>query len=175
MKKYIIAILFLSIYNVYGQNDTTATLLVVAGGSANFHFNSFTKTQGGIRYDDWTRLKPRFIVTVAGVIDPAAEVPWSLSVRANSLNIQGDGANSLDLGTVWVRATIGGTPGTWVPLSNLDTEIATGNYDYDDVNEDIFISYACGTTLIPVTTPVLGEETDYYFVDLTFTLQSTNL
>lgn len=169
MKKYLVIVFFLSIYNVYGQNDTTATLLIVAGGGTDFSFNSYKKLQDGFAFNNWTRLKPRFIVTVASVVNPTATVPWSLSVRANAADIQGDGGNSLALGTVRVMVPAPLGDGNWKPLTDSDTEIATGTYD-PAAGEIIEISYDCG-----VATTVMGEQTDYYFVDLVFTLQSTNL
>ncbi len=166
MKKFIIILLFLSIYSAYGQTDTVARVDILTGGSVTFHFNSYAKISNGIEYTNWTNLKAYFVATNAGV--PTA-AQWRLTVRSNTANIVGDGGNILDTRTVQVSANSAGqgTDQGWVSLTNADVLLV--NNGTNPINTaTIVISYRCG---MDVAFPILGESSDYYFVDLVFTLE----
>ncbi len=168
--KHVCVLIYLSlcINFVYAQNDTTATITILAGGSVNFHFNSYKKINDGITVpysNGWTRLRTQYKVTD----DMGNTIPtnWTLSVRSATNQIVNDGTGTgLDLATVRIRAegTDVNTTG-WTQISSTDQVIADGSVSNATV---ITISYECGVS--PQCTSVQGENPGFYFADLIFTL-----
>lgn len=149
------------------QADTVARLTTISSGRIDFYFDSEDRINNGFEITDFTRFRVYFVATDNTGTPTAAQ--WRLMVRSNTAQIDGDAGNSLDLRTVQIRANSGGVGAEqgWVSLANADVLlIDTGPNPANTV--DVTISYRCG--MDPVY-PIAGAATDYYYVDLIFTLE----
>ena len=153
---------------VTGQN-ITKRVRVVSGGSISFAFNTIKDYTIGKTYNNWSRLNIYFIDTT-NVGGDGASTGWELLVRANQSSIDSDnGALNLPLSTIEINPSTvipGATP-TTITLTDVDQTIITGIDPVATfVEGEIVISFDCGTT-----TPLLGEEPEFYSVDLVFTIK----
>ncbi len=153
--------------NIYAQN-ITKRVRVVSGGSVSFIFKSLVEYSSGKTLSYWSRLNIQFQDTTDAGGD-GTSTGWKLMVRANSSAIQSDGAAAdIPLSFIHIRPTtlIPGTTVTNIVLTDANqTIVQGGDPGALTVTGEIVITYDCGTT-----TPLLGREPDYYFVDLIFTL-----
>ncbi len=182
MKKYIIFLFFLTVNNLYGQADTIIRLDVVAGGSANFNFNSYTKIISGIEYTNWTSFRVYFKVHDGTGTGTPASTPartWELLVHSLGPDpMIGDDGNPMNLNTIEIAVENAGSGtatfgvGTYVPITSTSQITAhqlinSGTNPAVPASETIVISYYVGGT-----NSVLGVIKDYYFTDLVFTLNT---
>lgn len=170
MKKGILLIiLYLFISDIKGQADTVARINLISGSSVYFAFNSLEKMDPltGIVYNNWTTFSVSFNATNDLGNDTGAL--WRLRVRSNTSNIIGSGSNTLDTRTVEVSANSAGqgSDAGWIPLVDSDVTIVDAGTNLI-TDEPIVISYRCGRN---ATYPILGENGDYYVVDLVFTFE----
>lgn len=147
----------------------------MSGGTISFYFNSLGKYRSGLTLTDWTRLNVYFNDTIAGGAANPAGHGWRLLVRADDNGIIADGGSpSLSLSSIILTTSIGFTvPVAPAPvtLSASDQVLVQDDTPIKDVNEEIVISYAIGTTNNPPNSPYLGKPADYYTVNLVFTLE----
>ena len=162
--KYLgLVLFFLLLLNFRAFSQVTSRLTVVSGNSVYFTFNSFTKFTTGIEYTDWTLFDVYF--------DDPGDVSnrWRLTVNTSATQIDGDGGNTLPLSSIYILGiSASATSNGWM---SLDTNPLLGTLLTDGLQGaamNASVSYRCG--MAPATS-VLGEATDFYFVDLIFTLE----
>lgn len=170
-RKRFIAILvffFLQIFYLNGQN-ISLNLRVVSGGNISYIFNSLTKYQTGITYEDWTRLQIFFNDTTNAGDPSPSTTGWELKVRAIQNGIMSDGGNlNLDTELIKIRPRItAGGNSTNVNLTNINLTNGFQTIVEGDGNqiilEEVFISYDCGVDPSP---KILNNPPDFYYVDL---------
>jgi len=185
MKKiYIFPILiYLLVYSasLFSQHNETARITIRGGHSINFIFNSFEKYENGIYYEDWTQIEIYYIDTNDDG-DLNADTRWKLLAKAEDANMQGV-SNTLSLDYLYIAAEcldcnpVNDTEGTF-RLTNADQTLID---DGEMTDKNVEISYYCGMkdntsfTILPDNTAapyntLLGEEADYYTVNLFLTL-----
>jgi hypothetical protein len=162
MKKIPVVVLYVFFSGViFGQ----ARLNISSGGSVNFFFNSYQKYVTGITYNDFTQLTVEYNDTTAANIFPH----WRIDVKSLNPNIVGDAGNTLDLDVIELSATGAGTSAGIQPLGISDVSLITGAVETGIGTSTVSVSYYCG-----VTKSLIGEEADYYVVDILFTLIGEN-
>ncbi len=144
-------------FSMYSQ----ARLNISSGSSVNFFFNSYQKYVDGVTYNDFTVLNVYYKDTTVANTFPN----WRLDVKALTNDINGDAGNTLDLNTIELLATGAGTSTGIQFLSSSDVSLLTGAIETDPGTASVSISYYCG-----VTNSLLGKNSDYYVVDILFTL-----
>ncbi|MBE9469123.1 MAG: hypothetical protein IMY72_12495 [Bacteroidetes bacterium] len=168
-----ILFILISISNISICQNQTIRLSVRTGGNVDFIFNSYKKFDQGIVYTDYTKLAVYYIDTNnAG--NHTALTHWKLDFKANSANIEGSSSN-LDLRTLELTATDGGgtLPATYLGkkgLSAVDVTLVNAGPEGDYNDNLINITYDCGTN---ATYKVLNKKSDYFIVDIIFTVIST--
>lgn len=162
MKKLLVVLFVFYNISLYSQ----ARLNISSGSSVNFYFNSYQKYTNGITYTDFTKLNIEYIDTTSANTYPH----WRLDCKALTSNINGDAGNTLNLNYLELNASGAGSPtgiqflnSSDVTLLNQAVETAPGS------PVTVFISYYCG-----VTNSLLGKNSDYYVVDILFTLMGEN-
>lgn len=163
----ILAFFFLQTFCLSGQN-ISLRLRVVSGGNVSYIFNSLTKYQAGITYEDWTRLQINFNDTTnAGTPGPSAG--WELKVRAIQNSIMSDGGNpNLETESIEIRPKVAaGGNSTHVIITNINLTngfqtIVEGDGN-QNIQEEVFISYDCGVNPLY---KMLNNPPDLYYVDL---------
>lgn len=169
MKRFLIliSIIFFLVYTGSSQN-TTSRLRIESGASIYFNFNSLQKYENGLEYSNWTKATVYFIDTTALGVPTALQ--WRLDVKAMSAAINGDAGNFLPLNTIEMEAT--GIDATYlgpIALSNADSPLVSNGLQTDPGITDVYISYYCGQSKT-VANSLMGKKSDYYFVDIVFTL-----
>lgn len=146
---------FISI-EVVAQNG----FYVNRGTSVSFHFNSITKIQNGITYNNFAQ----FYAYNDGTHVNGPN--WRLTVRGNATF-----ANGLPLEVVEIRADIAPADGTsagWIYLDNglAAVDLITNGNGIPATPMTIDISYRVGDLTNP--NQMTGYPSDYYTVDLIF-------
>lgn len=162
MKKLLIVLFVFWNLSLLGQ----ARLNISSGSSVPFYFNSYQKYATGISYTDYTKLSIEYQDTTVANTYPH----WRLDCKALTPTINGDAGNTLNLNYIELQATGAGTStniqflnSSDVTLLNQAAETAPGS------PATVFVSYYCG-----VTNSLLGKNSDYYVVDILFTLMGEN-
>ncbi len=147
----------------FGQNTTSRLTLGNEGETIFFNFNSFEKYRTGISMSTFASVY--FIDTTD--LGTTTALQWDLMVRANSNFIEGDYGNTLPLSTI--RIVANGLPQCQtITLSNADQPVV------NSANQDPLNGYKNTLTFtydIGRVVPLLGEDPDYYYVDIIYTLQ----
>ncbi len=154
---------------------STALIMIESGGSVRFSINSLNKYNDGMALEDWTRLAIAFEDT----LDVAAT--WKLQFKANTDMIYGDYGQELPLDYLVLEARDGGGEtllgdggnGFILPAQTLDDMEKTlienapqGTFQ----DNKLYISFR----LAQGTDKLLGQPSDYYFVDIEFILTPSN-
>ncbi len=158
--------------NVVTAQNTHSQIIVETGGNVQFNINSLRKYNDGQELNFWTRLAISFIDTTD--LGVATTATWKLQIKANTSVMAGDYGNDLDLDFLVINVDnaggnndLGGfiIPGETTLTSDFQTLIeAAPQGDFTD--NIIFISYKLGTG----ADALLGNPSDYYFVDIIFEL-----
>lgn len=132
-------------------------------------FNGVRDFENGVVLEDWTILNVQFNDTVSGGVASPTGDGWELYVRSEDNEIWSEsGSSSLPLSTIELRVYYDGSDHGPFPLTNSNIiPIAFGS-DQVSVNEDIIISYDCGTK---AGNRIEGFSEQYFIVNLIFTLQ----
>jgi hypothetical protein len=158
--------------NVVSAQNTHSRILVENGGNVQFNINSLTKYTEGQELNYWTRLAISFTDTTD--LGVATTATWKLQIKANTSIMTGDYGNDLDLDFLVVNVDDAGgsnelgsfiIPGETTLTSDFQTLIE-GAPQGDFSDNIIFISYKLGTG----ADALLGNPSDYYFVDIIFEL-----
>ncbi len=172
MKKYYICTLViisnLFINNLlYAQNNEPDTMMirVESGGSVDFRFNSMTKYEEGLDYQNWSRLAIYFID------EENINRNWNLEFKASTIHIIGDSGKQLELDYISLVAEDGGGAADLSAWIEPEKELESGyqalvvNAPQGSFNDNkIFITYRCGKG----AKILLGEPPGYYVVDIEF-------
>ncbi len=157
------------------SQPTTARIMVESGGSVRFSINSLTKYNEGMALEDWTRLA----ISFADTLDTSAT--WKLQFKANTSVIYGDYGRELPLDYLVLEARDGGgntilgdsDNGFILPPQTLNTikktlieDAPQGSFQ----DNKLYISYRLGKG----AEKLMGQPSDYYFVDIEFILTSNN-
>lgn len=173
-KKYLLLILLSIIFlniDVYCQwtpgpaNPDTLTLAVISGGQVQWKFKSITemKAGAGITYSDWTNFNLFF--NDKGTDDNLDLVCYAKDV------LYGEKGGTLNPNIIEVRATCPGCAGVttfgWQNLATSPGITLIEDIDGSDggTNYDIHIDFRCGFA------GLIGETSDYYYVDIIFELE----
>ncbi len=168
---------FIAFFSI-AQRNITSRLQIEAGSSVYFYFNSFNKINNGISYNDWTKLSVYYIDVDGG--GASNNTRWALDVKANDSDIRGEAGNTLDLRTIQIEADyISGSndgtttylnDGVGVELSDTDENLVDKGLETGAVDgpTKVSISYHCGKN---AGYELIGEEPDFYFIDIIFTLR----
>ncbi|NOZ35068.1 MAG: hypothetical protein GXO80_07205 [Chlorobi bacterium] len=157
MKKLLTIAFIFSGFFLFGQ----ARLNISSGSSVNFFFNSYQKYLTGITYNDFTK----FIIYYKDTTTANSYPNWRIDVKALTPTINGDIGNTLNLNTLEIQASGAGTSTGFQALSSTDVSLLTGANETAPGTVTVSVSYRCG-----VTNSLLGKNSDYYVVDLLFTL-----
>lgn len=172
----LIMLVFISIGGVWSQEWNSARMSILYGSSIPFNFTSLDKIKKGIEMPNGTRLGISMKDSVGHIL-----IGFVLNCRTfnNQTVLKGD-AYSLPLNRISIKAEnlIGLESGTsygfkdltsdWVPLftyTNLTWK------DLNWVNNQLSISFRCGMhTETGENASLMGEESDYYNVEIEFEL-----
>ena len=140
-----------------------ARLNISSGSSVYFHFNSYQKYVDGVTYSNFTNLSVYYNDTTVANTFPN----WRIDVKALTPLITGDAGNTLDLNILELSATTsaGGVSYGTLALTNSDVTLLDGVPGTDPGTASVLVSYYCG-----VTNSLLQKNSDYYVVDILFTL-----
>mgnify|MGYP006279503799 CR=1 FL=1 len=161
---FIISFFFL-LTSLHAQNPSYH-LFVESGGLIDFKIYSLSRYEGGITYENWTRLKIVYRDTTPGTqVDK-----WNLSFKANTPKFYGS-MNEFPLNYISIEASdhnssIGGSA-----IINTNKEaLSEGSYidlvnDGDEGTYWLDITYHLDSSLV-------GRSTDYYTSELLFQLDT---
>lgn len=164
-KFFLILFLIFSVLTLKSQNTTSRLTLVGEGETHFFNFNSFEKYRNGMSLS--TIATVYFLDTTNVGVQTA--LLWELDVKATTGNIVGDYGNNLPLNTIEIEVTGDDVLATYngpLALTNIDNvHLVQNGTQTPGAFTTLTLTYHVGTT-----TPLLGKEPDYYFVDIMYTL-----
>jgi len=175
----IVALVFVSVGKSVSQEWNSARLSVLYGSSIPFNFNSLEKIKNGIEISTGTRFGISMSDSVGHIL-----IGFVLNCRAfnNQPILKGD-SYSLPLNRISIKAEnlIGLESGTsygykdltsdWIPLFSYTNLTWT---DLSWLNNQLNISFQCGKlTESGENASLMGEEPDYYNVEVEFELVPT--
>jgi len=154
---------------------STARIMVESGGSVQFNINSLIKYNNGMALEDWTRMAIAFEDT----LDATAR--WKLQFKANTSMIFGDYGQELPLDYLLVEArdgggnTILGDAGNGLILGPQSLDVTEKTLIEDAPqgtfqDNKLYISFRLGQG----ADKLLGQPSDYYFIDIEFILTPNN-
>jgi hypothetical protein len=172
-KKFLLVFCLIVFFSGCLYSQSGQYLRLRSGGNVPFTINSFNRYKSGTELNDWTRFK----VLIDETIPPG---DWRLEVSASDPDIIGDYTNKLDLDYLRIKVEVfneipEGTINIDYPEYPGFTELiygpkilltGTGNVEFD-----LYISYSLGTDLDKT---LLGQNPDYYFVNIYFDLKENN-
>lgn len=142
---------------------------VFAGGQfVQFPINSFQKYNNGMELNDWTRVR-------VSIQNLPPGTTWRYKIYTFKTEIIGEmPPNTLDLDYLKIQVVLVNSSGFAsinVDTAPIDLSITQHSFVTGEGNGEfeLLISYKLG---IDPLKPLLGENPDYYFVDLEFHLES---
>jgi len=170
--RYTVIVFFVfcgSTTDLHGQ--ITMGVVVVSGGSVQFHFNSYQQIKDGISYPNFSKLK---IYSVN--LNPACK-GWTLYCKSNSLILSDDGVSTLPLDYVKVTPNLESSDfpgGTVIYPGFVLSDIGDGNVIaesttvglYDAKKAMIVLDIAFATS--PGFVGLIDVKSGYYYLDLEF-------
>lgn len=175
----ILLLTFISTVGVVSQEWNSARISLLYGSSIPFNFNTLDKIKNGIEVTTGTRFGISMADSTGHVL-----TGFVLNCRAfnNQATIKGD-SYSLPLNRIRIKAenVIGLETGTsagykdltsdWIPLFTYTNLVWT---DLTWNNAQLNVSFECGKVAESgESTSLLGEEPDYYNVEIEFELVPT--
>jgi hypothetical protein len=175
----VLILMFIGIGRTMSQEWNSARLSVLYGSSIPFNFNSMDKIRNGIEITSGTRLGismadstghvlTGFVLNCRAFNNQAVIKGDSYSLPLNRINIKAENLIGLETGFSHGYKDL---TSDWVPLFSYTNPTWT---DLSWANNQLNISFQCGkVTEAGENASLLGEEPDYYNVEIEFELVPT--
>lgn len=160
------AVLLLLFQTVTFSQNPTYQLQVESGGYMDFKIYSLNRYEGGISYDNWTRLKIIFTDTTSGTTTDK----WYLDFKANTTDFLGSSSNiPLDYVSIEISDACGG-------CLTSTADLAAGKQQLTDAYVNLINNGDEGTFRLNITyhldSVLLNRPPDYYSTELIFKLDT---